>query len=188
MNRPIFSLIYILIFFGILLLFSLQAGADDHHYSKNKILGFSFSKEAKDHGNETSGLFAAWIFAAANISIVTGIGIKKLRKSIKLPEKSNKKLAKFNKFQLKLLKPLHYILNPIALIFALFHLLLSNCSSSILPELGLLITTVVLATGVCIKFKLLPKKLYSFVFKFHTSILPVSAILIILFSGHMIID
>lgn len=160
--------------------------ADDHYRFKTKTHSiFSEKNHGNDHGNETTGVFAAWLFAAANINILASLFVRKSKKY--LPKNKKTILKKISTIQSVLLKPLHYILNPVAFSFAFLHFLMSVCKSSILPEIGFIIMSFSAAAGIMLKFNFLNKHRKA-IYKFHTSLIPLSVFLAVLFTGHMIID
>jgi hypothetical protein len=161
--------------------------ADDHYKFKNKNIHSIFDKKnhKEDHGNETTGLFAAWLLAAANINILVGFFIRKSKNY--LPQNKKKFVKKISRMQSVLLRPLHYILNPLALSFALVHFIMSACRSSSLPELGFFIMVLTATAGLMLKFNFF-NKYRRFIYKFHTSLIPLSIFLAVLLAGHMIID
>lgn len=153
----------------------------DEIYSSNQ-------HRKKDKGNETSGLVAAFLFGAANVMVLLSILLRALNRSARISNSTKERLRKINKIQKKYLLPLHYILNPIAMIVALTHFFLSYCRSSSLPEWGLAGIAILVVMGVLIKLKMLPPKFRKPVYRFHTNPLPVSILLIVLFIGHGIVD
>jgi hypothetical protein len=83
---------------------------------------------------------------------------------------------------------LHTTLNPLILGVALTHYALSRCSSTSLPEWGLLIMGVIVLLGITLKFKLCPKELLSNVHRLHTQPALLMFFVSMLFVGHMIVD
>jgi hypothetical protein len=172
-----------------------QGQADDRKESKHqwkKTDEHSFKKEVSDqkgdHGNETTGEIAAWIFGVANFPVALSIILKTCAKLI--PPRVNLKdpITRLNRRQKKHLMKLHYWLNPIALIIALTHFLLSTCRSTALPEWGLGIMLVIVLLGLMMKFKFSPASMRQKVFKFHTSPILLIAAVSILVIGHSLVD
>ncbi|ETR68379.1 MAG: hypothetical protein OMM_04605 [Candidatus Magnetoglobus multicellularis str. Araruama] len=164
-----------------------------HHYDKTNTHRYdkSFSsneRHEKDKGNETTGLIAAFIFVAANITVILSILIRALNRSSQISNIRKDQFRKINKIQKKYLSPVHYTLNPIALFFGLTHFFLSYCRSSSLPEWGLGGMAILVVMGLLIKLKMLPQKIRKSVYQFHANPLPLCILMIILFIGHGIID
>lgn len=141
-----------------------------------------------DHGNETTGEIAAWLFGAANIPVALSIILKAM--ATFLPSRLNLRdpLTRFNRQQKKYLMKLHYWLNPIALGVALIHLSLSSCTSTVFPEWGLGVMLVTVLLGLIMKFKLSPASMRQKVFRLHTSPVLLIAAVWILIIGHSIVD
>jgi len=177
------------------------SNADDHHVKREK---HSYDKEQKhryddelfssnerhekDKGNETTGLIAAFLFAAANSTVLLSILLRALNRGTQISNTTREQLRKINKIQKKCLLPLHYTLNPIALCFGLTHFFLSYCRSSSLPEWGLGGMAILVVMGLLIKLKMLPQKIKKPAYLFHTNLLPLCILLTVLFLGHGIID
>ena len=166
--------------------------ADEHRYQR-KIQGddrifFSESKGKKDKGNEFTGELSAWMLFLANFTVLFSIFYKNVERYARLSNSSREYLKRFNKFQKKHLRRLHYILNPVALSIALIHFFLSCCNSSSFPEWGLGGMAILMITGVFIKLGFLPSGIRKSLHRFHTSPVPVCLIGVILLTGHLIID
>jgi hypothetical protein len=119
-------------------LFTAPGMADDHHRGKGwfgheRTRGSLFRKGG-DKGNETAGEIAAWLLAAANITVAMSLCIKGIQRFAPLAPSGKKSLADFNRFQKKQLMPVHYYLNPAVMGIVLWHWLTSCCESTALPE------------------------------------------------------
>lgn len=164
--------------------------ADDDHYKKREGREKRYQTHYghKDEGNEPTGQAAAWVFGAANltvgISFLTRQAIRRFRHNDRLAEG----LKRFNRLQKRYLLPIHYLLNPAAVLLAITHFSLSACRSSVLPEWGLALMAVIAAIGVLIKFRIPPQRLRKFVYKLHTSPLPLLLLIAVLLVGHQIVD
>ena len=163
--------------------------SDDHgklerHYED--VYEHSFKNE--DHGNETTGEIAAWMFGVANFPVALSIILKTIGKMI--PGRQNVKdmLVKFNRHQKKYLMKLHFWLNPVALGIALTHFSPSTCRTTALPEWGFGVMLAIVLLGLIMKFKLSPASMRQNVFKFHTSPVLLIAAVSILLIGHSIAD
>jgi hypothetical protein len=149
---------------------------------------YEHSFKKGDHGDETTGEIAAWMFGVANFPVALSIILKTLARFIPLGLNLRDPLTKFNRQQKKYLMKLHYWLNPIALGVALTHLALSTCRSTAFPEWGLGIMLVTVLLGLMMKFKLSPASMRQRVFRFHTSPILLLATITILLIGHTIAD
>lgn len=197
MNRRFLIYVQFYLAFMIFTPFSLVTGdsylyADENRYKQqvqndNRFFS-SDEKRGKNRGNEFTGELSAWMFLLANITIFFSFIIRNVKHYARLSGSFKKKLKRFNKFQKRNLKQLHYILNPFALSIALLHFLLSCCRLSALPEWGLGGMTILIVTGFVIKFRILPSGIQKKVRRFHTHPMPVCIVLITLFAGHIIID
>lgn len=204
MNLKIYGKVF---FFSALLIFSIDkigpnlVIADDHKRSENHAKLYESRKKRLDHhshntwrgkkddkGNETTGQTAAWLLAAANLTIALSILIKGASRFLPLNPQIKSAFKNFNQLQKKHLMRFHYLLNPVALGIAIFHFLLSYCRSSPLPEWGLMLVTVMVFLGLILKFKLSPKGMRKFVYRLHTGLAPFSIMIILLLVGHLIVD
>ena len=175
--------------------------ADDHKTNKRHYKQYENSKEHRDYddhnrrqvkkddeGNETTGQTAAWLLAAANLTIAFSILIKGASRFLPLDPQTKSSFKSFNQFQKKHLMRFHYVLNPLALAIAFFHFLLSSCSSSPLPEWGLIMVTVMVFLGLILKFKLSPKSMRKIVYRLHTTSATFLIMIVLLVVGHLIVD
>lgn len=167
-----------------------EATADSSYHKEKKhsyALSFDPKRGRKDDGNEATGQAAAWIFAAANFPVVLSLLLKGAINGIGMPEDFRNKLKKFNRTQKKYLMLFHYILNPIAVLFALVHFSLSYCRSSSLPEWGLAVMSVLALTGLLMKFKIVPSHTVKTVYQIHTHPLFIGILVTLLLVGHSIV-
>jgi hypothetical protein len=155
-----------------------------HHSDK----GIGHASKNKDHGNETTGEIAAWMFGVANFPVALSVILKAFANLVPAGLNLRDPVTRFNRQQKKHLIKLHYWLNPIALGIALTHFLLSMCRSTTLPEWGLGIMVLTGLLGIMMKFKLSPASMRQKVFKFHTSPVLLIAAISILLIGHSIVD
>lgn len=184
----------LIILTGLLLIAGLFSGllmANGHRYDRRHLnrddhyaAGFG-DREGK--GNEAAGEMAAWLLAAANLTVALSILVKWINGLKSIDGGMKKALQKFNRSQKKLLMPVHYWLNPLILVITLWHWTTSCCRSTALPEWGLLMMTVLMALGLLIKFKLCPKPLRKGVYRIHTSAYALVAMVAILTVGHLMI-
>ena len=175
-------LCFLLISFG-------QSCADGHKEGKHGIKkAYEHASQKDDHGNETTGEIAAWLFGVANFPVALSIILKTLAKFVSPRLNLRDPLIKFNRQQKKYLMKLHYWLNPIALGIAITHFLLSTCKSTAMPEWGLVIMLATVILGLMMKFKLSPTSMRQRVYRFHTSPALLIAAISILLIGHTIAD
>jgi hypothetical protein len=175
--------------------------ADDHKTNKRHYKQYENNREhhddgdqkkqrvqKDDEGNETTGQTAAWLLVAANLSVALSILIKGGSRFLPLNSQIKDSMKRFNQLQKKHLMRFHYVLNPIALCVAFFHFLLSSCRSSSLPEWGLILVTVMVFFGLLLKFKVSPKGMRKFVYRFHTTPATFLIMILLLVVGHQIVD
>jgi len=142
----------------------------------------------EDHGNALTGQTAAWLLAAANLTVALSmlmkVGIRYLRPQPETKDAINR----FNQFQKKHLMRFHYVLNPAALGMAGLHFLLSSCGRSSLPEWGLLMAAMMAFLGAMIKFKTASGWMRGVICRFHMSPAVFSVWILVLVAGHLIMD
>jgi hypothetical protein len=156
-------------------------------HGKSTTSSFSRGKRG-DKGNEFTGLSAAWLFAAGNLTVGLSLLSRGLASRPQLSNKTKERIRKLNQIQKKGLMRFHYWLNPFGLLLAVTHFSLSTCRSSPLPEWGLVGATALVLIGSVIRFKLSPKRFRRAVYRIHTSPLSVGLVLIVLLIGHSIVD
>ena len=175
--------------------------ADDHKTNKRHYKRYENSKEHRiyddydrrrvkkdDEGNETTGQTAAWLLAAANLTIAFSILMKGASRFLSLDPQTKSSFKSFNQLQKKHLMRFHYVLNPVALSIAFFHFQLSSCRSSSLPEWGLIMVTVMVFLGLILKFKLSPKGMRKSVYRLHTASASFLIMILLLVVGHLLVD
>jgi hypothetical protein len=141
-----------------------------------------------DHGNETTGQIAIWLLIAANLTVVTSVLIKAANRLLPLEEGTKKSLTQINQTQKKYLMNFHYFLNPGILAIALLHWSLSRCSSTYLPEWGLISMLILAGIGLVLKFRLAPPKFTKFIYKIHTHPAAIGSVALVVLVGHLIVD
>lgn len=166
------------------------ADDDAHHYKKRgKDMGTVFNHGKNEKNNEATGQAAAWMLAAANITVLLSLLIRVTRYT-DLPAHVNDRLKRFNQLQKKFLLPVHYVLNPLALGMAFIHFMsaTSACKDSDLPEWGLALMALIMGVGIMVKFKVLPISLRKNTYRIHTNLIPMTLLLAILLIGHAVVD
>ena len=162
----------------------------DHHDKKrNKDISTAFNHIKNEKNNEATGQAAAWMLAAANITVLLSLLIRVTRYT-DLPARVNDRIKRFNQLQKKFLLPVHYVLNPLALGAAFIHFMsaTSACKASGLPEWGLALMALITGIGIMVKFKVFPKNLRKNTYQIHTNPIPITLLLVILLIGHAVVD
>lgn len=156
------------------------------NYDDDDRKGRQVKKE--DAGNEVTGQTAAWLLVAANLTVALSVLMKGVSLYFPLEPETKSSIKRFNQLQKKYLMRFHYVLNPLALCIAIFHLLLSSCRKSSLPEWGLIFVTMMVFLGLMVKFKVTPKWIRRFVYRLQTGLATFSIMIILLVVGHLIVD
>ena len=173
-----------LVLMGVFFIFGGESRESSHH------LGSGYEQaEGRDEGaGGTSGQIAAWFFGMANISVVLSILLKACGKV--MPQSSNLKeaVSQMNRRQKRYLMKLHYWLNPVAVIVAIIHFLLTKCETTAIPEIGLGVMLLLSILGIMVAFNWSPASLRKTIFQFHTSSISLFAIIPILLIGHSMVD
>jgi hypothetical protein len=166
--------------------------ADDGHAGKGHSVRKSphhiANSESDDEGNETTGQIAAWLLAGANLTVALSIVIRWANRFSPLWPAAKGFLSSFNRLQKKHLLRVHYYLNPVIMGVALWHWFESRCQSTSLPEWGLFLMVVAMATGILVKFKLCPGGLRKYIYQMHTQPLFFITLILMLTVGHTIVD
>ncbi len=167
--------------------------ADEHHsrqrhHIENEDQDRAHSRQKDDEGNETAGQMAAWLLAAANLTVVLSLLIKWINRFKSLDSGIKTALLKFNRSQKKLLMPIHYWLNPLVFIILLWHWGASCCRSTALPEWGFIILVIIMGIGILLKFKLSPKFLRKGIYQIHTQPYALIALVTLVTIGHFLMD
>ena len=175
-----------------LMVFGANAIADDDHHKRHRQRNdkpSSFRDQGKaDKGNEFTGESAAWVFAAANLTVGFSLLAKGLARYARLSADAKDRVKRLNQTQKKHLMRFHYFLNPLALILAFIHFSLSRCRSTSLPEWGLVVMAILAGIGLMVKYKVSPKGIRRTVYQIHTNPFLLGCVLLLLLIGHSIID
>ncbi|MHC1742602.1 MAG: hypothetical protein AB9873_06165 [Syntrophobacteraceae bacterium] len=159
--------------------------ADGHRDRQTSSGGWG---KGRDRGNETTGLTAAWLLGAANLTVALSLLIKGINRFSPIGETAKTALLQFNRSQKKLLMPLHFYLNPLILAVALIHWGLSHCRTTALPECGIVLMSSLVLMGLVIKFKLCPKDMLKLVYRLHSHPAALVTLIVLLVIGHSIMD
>jgi hypothetical protein len=135
-------------------------------------------------GNEFTGDATAWLFGVSSIPVVIHWISRIILRYIPIGESIKEVIQRINTIQRKYLMPFHIWLSTLALGFGIAHLTLSSCEGNVLPEIGLIIAGVLVATGLLIKLNLVPKSFRKALYQFHTSLIVSGLLLAILLIGH----
>jgi hypothetical protein len=165
-----------------------HSGREDHSRHMLSIGKHGHRLRGHDEGNETTGQIAAWLLAAANLTVALSILSKTATRFIPLRPEVRSALADFNRFQKKHLMRFHYLLNPAAMSFALLHWLLSRCRSNSFPEWSLVSFCLLAGLGLVMKFKLSPPALRKSIYALHSHPLVLPCIILVLIIGHASMD
>jgi hypothetical protein len=135
-------------------------------------------------GNEFTGDATAWLFGVSSIPVVIHWISRIILRYIPIGESIKEVIRRINTFQRKYLMPFHFWLSIPALGFGVAHLTLSSCEGNILPEIGLILAGVLVATGLFFKLNLVPKSFRKALYQFHASLIVSGLLLAILLIGH----
>jgi hypothetical protein len=158
-----------------------------HGQSDDKTSSF-LDRGKADERNEFSGEFAAWIFAAANLTVVFSLLARGLTHYAPLAAGVKDRVKRLNQIQKKHLMRFHHFLNPLAFLLAFIHFSLSRCRSTSLPEWGLVVMAILGGIGMMVKYKVSPKRMRRTVYQIHTNPFLLGLLLLLLLIGHSIID
>jgi hypothetical protein len=177
------SALAFLVLVGLLLLVTPSSTFGDADEIYDKVLEVS-----DDDGNEATGQVAAWFLVAANLTVAISLLTKGITHFIPISAELKSSISRLNHYQKKHLMKFHYYVNPVILAIAAFHWLLSRCSSTSLPELGLLLMLALSAFGILLKFKIVPTSYRKTLFKVHTNAIAFASVVCILVLGHLMVD
>ncbi len=138
--------------------------------------------------DELTGQLSAILFIAANSPIVFSLLAKQM--THRVPPQAGVKdvIQQLDRANRKHGMRFHTYLNLLAPAVSLAHLSRSTCQSNPLPEWGLVITGVLAVTGVIIKLRVAPRSLRKNIYQFHISLVVSGILLVILLSGHLVMD
>jgi hypothetical protein len=139
-------------------------------------------------GNEFTGEATAWLFGASSLPVGLDLISRTAIRYLPLGDKVTAFIRRINATQRKYLLPLHTWLSVLALGLGFLHLTLSTCAANPLPEWGLILCGLLVATGLLFKWKAIPATLRKALYQFHASLIVTGALLLILFTGHVVMD
>ena len=139
-------------------------------------------------GNEFTGEATAWLFAASSVPVGIDWIARTSTRYGPFGENVKRAIRRINNLQRKYLMPFHTYLSLPALGLGLLHLVLSSCAANPLPELGLILTGILVVTGLLFKCKAVSVKFRRVLYQFHASLLVTGTLLVILYSGHALME
>jgi hypothetical protein len=174
---------------GFLILLLDEAGEDGRDITGlSSLLSLSSSWRGgqENDGNEFTGQISGWLFGIACVPVAFSLTARLVGRRVAL-RPGVKGLHEWStRVNRRYLMPFHTYLSIPALALAIFHLELSSCPNP-LPEWGLILAGILVATGVIVKLRIVPR-LAKRIYQFHSSLV-VSAMLVgVLLAGHVIMD
>jgi hypothetical protein len=148
---------------------------------------FSFREALQNNsGNEFTGEATGWLFGAASVPVFVDLISRAVIRYMPIEGSLKNFVRRANNFQKKNLMFLHTYLSIAALGLGILHLTLSSCIANPFPELGLILTGVLVTTGLLFKWKVVPAFLRKALYKFHASLMVTGVLLVILYIGHAV--
>jgi hypothetical protein len=139
-------------------------------------------------GNEFSGDATALLFGLSILPVAIDLISRGTIRYVPVGEKVKGFIRGANNQQRKYLMPFHTYLSMLALGFGILHLNLSSCIANPFPEWGLILSGVLVVSGLLFKWKAIPTKFRKTLYQFHTSLIVSGVLLAILLVGHMIMS
>ena len=139
-------------------------------------------------GNEFTGEATASLFGAASIPVGIDLLSRTIIRYLPLGERVKGFIRRGNNLQRKYLMRFHTYLSILALGLGILHLNLSYCAANPFPELGLILSGILVATGLLFKWKAVPADLRKVLYQFHASLIVSGVLLVILYTGHAVMD
>ncbi len=139
-------------------------------------------------GDEFTGEVTAWLFGASSLPVGLDLISRAVIRSAPIGETVKGFIRRTNNLQKKYLMPFHTYLSILMLGLGLLHLSLSTCAANPLPEWSLILCAVLVVTGLLFKWKAVPATFRRALYQLHTSLIVTGFLLVILFSGHAVMD
>ncbi len=139
-------------------------------------------------GNEFTGEATAWLFALASAPVAIDLISRSAIRYLPVFEKVKGFIRRVNNTQRKYLMPFHTYLSILALGMGILHLNLSSCNANPFPELGLVLSGVLVASGLLVKLKAIPSKIRKPLYQFHVSLVVTGVLFAILLVGHFVMN
>ncbi len=178
---------------GLLVLLLDEAGEDGINIAEfNSQLPFSFLGRGnqENEGNEFTGQTSGWFFGIACLPVVFNLTARLVSRRVSLRPRLKGLLESYTRMNKKYFMPLHTYLSILALVVATVHLRISSCPNP-LPEWGLIIAGILVATGLIIKLRIASKvspKLLKGIYRFHVSLVVSGILISVLLAGHVLMD
>jgi hypothetical protein len=148
---------------------------------------FSFRAALQNNtGNEFTGEATAWLFGASTVPVGVDLISRTVIRYVPLGETVKGFIRRVNNFQRKYLMRFHTWLSILALGLGILHLTLSSCIANPFPEWGLILTGILVTTGLLFKWKAVPSKFRKTLYQFHSSLIVTGVLLAILVTGHAV--
>jgi len=139
-------------------------------------------------GSEFTGEATALLFGASVVPVGIDLVSRTIIRQVPLGNRVKGSIRRINSAQRKYLMPLHTYLSILALGLGILHLGLSDCAANPFPELGLILSGILVATGLLFKWRAVKTTLRKALYKFHASLIVSGVLLVILFTGHAVMD
>jgi hypothetical protein len=139
-------------------------------------------------GNEFTGTTTAWLFGISTVPVGWDLVSRTVIRYAPLGETAIGFIRRINNVQRKYLMCFHTWLSILALGLGILHLTLSSCAANPFPEWGLILTGILVTTGLLFKWKAVPSKLRKTLYQFHSSLIVAGILLVILYAGHAVMD
>jgi hypothetical protein len=137
-------------------------------------------------GNEFTGEATAWLFGVSAVPVGIDLISRTVIRYVPLGETAKGFIRRINNIQRKYLMRFHTWLSILALGLGILHLTLSSCAANPFPEWGLILTGILVTTGLLFKWKAVSSKFRKTLYKFHSSLIVTGALLIVLVIGHSV--
>jgi hypothetical protein len=148
---------------------------------------FSFREALQNNtGNEFTGEATAWFFVASSVPVGVDLISKTVIRYVPIGGTAKIFVRYINNLQRKYLMSFHTYLSIAALGLGILHLALSSCIANPFPELGLILTGILVTTGLLFKWRAVPAIFRKTLYKFHASLMVTGVLLIVLFAGHAV--
>lgn len=143
----------------------------------------------KDNGrDEFTREATARFFGQSIIPVGVDLISRAVIRYVSIGETPKRSIRHIIHFQRKSLMPLQPYLSILASGLGILHLILSSCAANPLPELSLFLLGILVASGLLSKWNAIPDTLRKILNKFHNSLIITMIILVVLFTGHAVMD
>jgi hypothetical protein len=137
-------------------------------------------------GNEFTGEATAWLFIVSAVPVGIDLISRNVIRYAPLREGLKRYIRRINNFQRRYLMPFHTYLTILALGFGILHFTLSSCIANPLPELALILSGILVASGLLCKWKAIPATFRKALYQFHASLIVSGVLLVVLSTGHAV--